>query len=80
MKRRRKNDGIYKRGDSWMLDCRIGGKRYTMSLGRKITRDAAAEIAVVRRSEILKQGVGIATKRRKDKQANMVFSHIRVEV
>lgn len=54
-----------KRGDTWRLDCIINGQRHVITLGRKISRSAAAEIAQVKRAAILKGEAGIA-RRKKD--------------
>jgi integrase len=56
----RKGDGIFKRGKVWRLDCIIAGKRYQLPLGKGINRAAALEIAMAKRSGILKGEVGIA--------------------
>jgi integrase len=62
----RKGDGIYKRGGAWRLDFVHNGKRHVVSLGRRITRTAAAEIAQVKRAAILKGELGIGGKKRRD--------------
>jgi hypothetical protein len=55
----RRGDGIYLRGKAWWLDCVIHGKRYQLSLGRRINRSAALEVASIRRAQILKGEAGI---------------------
>lgn len=59
----RHGDGIYLRGKSWYLDCRINGKRYQLKLGKLISRSVAKELAQVKRAQILKCEVGIGTQR-----------------
>jgi len=61
----RKGDGIFKRGDTWRLDCIINGARHVVTLGRKIKRSDAAEIAQIKRGQILKGEAGIG-RRKKD--------------
>ncbi len=61
----RKGDGVYKRGDTWRLDCIINGRRYIRTLGRKIKRSAALDIATIKRSEIVK-GIAGAGEAKKD--------------
>lgn len=41
------------------MDCVIHGKRYQLSLGRRISRTAVLEVASIRRAQILKGEVGI---------------------
>lgn len=60
----RKGDGIYQRGGSWRLDCRIHGVRHIVGLGKGIRRGVAIELAQVARAKILKEGAGI--RKRKD--------------
>ena len=60
----RKGDGIFKRGKVWRLDCIINGRRYQLSLGKGIKRSVAVDIAVAKRSAILRKDVGIITKRK----------------
>ena len=60
----RRGDGIYKRGRAWWLEFRHKGQRYQLSLGRNISRSVAAEIAIAKRSAVLKGEVGIGRKRR----------------
>lgn len=57
-------DGIRKRGNTWRLDCFINGQRHIVTLGKNITRSAAAEIATAKRALILKGELGIGRKRR----------------
>jgi len=61
----RKGDGIYKRGKVWWLDFIHLGKRHQVSVGKSITRTAALDIAIRKRSAILSGEAGIG-KRRKD--------------
>lgn len=61
----RKGDGLYLRGEVWYLDFRHQGARHVLRIGRKITRRVAAEIAQVKRAEILRGQAGIG-KTRKD--------------
>ena len=60
----RKGDGLYLRKNTWWLDAIINGQRYQIRLGKNIKRSAAAEIAMMKRSAILKGEAGIARKRR----------------
>lgn len=60
----RKGEGIYKRGNAWWLDCRISGTRYQLPLGKGINRKVALELATAKRAEILREGAGIAKKKR----------------
>jgi hypothetical protein len=60
----RKGDGIYLRNNAWWLDAIINGQRYQIRLGKNIKRTAAADIAMMKRSPILKGKAGIARKRR----------------
>jgi len=60
----RKGDGIYLRRSTWRLEFIHNGERHVVTLGRKITRTAAAEIAQVKRAAILKGELGIGRKRR----------------
>ena len=60
----RKNDGLYLRGATWYLDCRIDGVRYVKKLGKGITRTVAGELANVIRTAILKGAAGIGKKRK----------------
>jgi integrase len=60
----RKGDAIYKRGKAWWLDFKHQGKRHQVSLGRSITRSAALDIAVRKRSAILSGEAGIGKKRK----------------
>src|SRR5574340_1420828 len=60
----RKGDGLYQRGTVWYLDFRHEGERHTVRIGRNIKRHVAAEIAGVKRAEILKGAAGIGRKRR----------------
>jgi integrase len=48
----------------WYLDCRIRGARYVVKLGKGIKRSVAAEIAAVKRAQILKGAAGIGDKRK----------------
>ena len=54
----RHGDGIYLRGQTWYLDCRLNGARHVIKLGKVIARHAAKEIAQVKRAAILKGEVG----------------------
>jgi integrase len=60
----RRGDGIYQRGKSWYLDCRIDGRRHVARLGKGITRSVAQDLAQVKRAAILKGEAGIGRKRR----------------
>jgi integrase len=60
----RRGDGIYQRGSTWRLEFIHNGERHVVTLGRKISRTAAAEIAQVKRAAILKGELGIGRKRR----------------
>lgn len=60
----RKGDGLYQRGSVWYLDFYHQGERHTFKIGRKIKRSVAAEIAGVKRAEILKGEAGIGHKRK----------------
>jgi integrase len=62
----RKGDGIYLRGCTWRLEFIHNGQRHVVTLGRKISRTAAAEIAQVKRAAILKGELGIGGKKRRD--------------
>ncbi len=44
----RRGDGLYLRGNTWYLDCRLNGARYVVRLGKGITRRVASEIATVK--------------------------------
>ena len=59
----RKNDGIQARGASWYLDCKIGGQRLVVRLGRHISRSAAAEIATLKRAQFIKGELGVRKKK-----------------
>jgi hypothetical protein len=58
----RRGDGIYLRGGSWYLDCRIDGRRHVVRLGKGITRSVAQDLAHVKRAAILKGEAGIGRK------------------
>jgi len=60
----RRGDGLYLRGNTWYLDCRLNGARYVVRLGKGITRSVASEIATVKRGAILKGEAGIGRKRK----------------
>jgi integrase len=60
----RRGDGLYLRGKTWLLDCRIDGRRHVVKLGKGISRTAASELASVKRSAILKGEAGIGKKRK----------------
>ena len=62
----RRGDGIYLRRNTWRLEFIHNGERHIVTLGRKITRTAAAEIAQVKRAAILKGELGIGGKKRRD--------------
>ncbi len=57
-----KGDGLYLRGKTWYLDCRLNGARHVVRLGKGITRSVAGEIATVQRGAILKGEAGIGRK------------------
>jgi len=59
-----KGDGLYLRGKTWYLDCRLNGARHVVRLGKGITRSVAGEIATVQRGAILKGEAGIGRKRK----------------
>jgi integrase len=61
----RHGDGLYKRGKSWYLDCRINGVRVQERLGKDISRSVAKELANVTRTRFLRGEAGIG-KRLKD--------------
>ena len=50
----RRGDGLYLRGNTWYLDCRIDGTRHVVKLGKNIKRTVAGELADVKRAAILK--------------------------
>ena len=60
----RKGDGLFLRGKTWILDCRIAGTRHVMKLGKGIRRTVAGELANVKRSGILKGEAGIGRKKK----------------
>ncbi len=60
----RRGEGIYLRGTTWWMDCFIGGIRHQRSLGKRISRAAALELAQVERADILRGKAGIGTKRK----------------
>jgi integrase len=60
----RHGDGLYLRGQTWYLDCRLSGARHVVRLGKQIARHAAKEIAQVKRAAILKGELGIGRKRK----------------
>jgi integrase len=60
----RHGDGLYLRGQTWYLDCRLNGARHVVRLGKHIARHAAKEIAQVTRGAILKGEAGIGRKRK----------------
>jgi hypothetical protein len=60
----RHGDGLYLRGQTWYLDCRLNGGRHVTRLGKHIARHAANEIAQVKRGAILKGEAGIGKKRK----------------
>jgi len=60
----RRGDGLYLRGKTWYLDCRINGVRYQERLGKDISRSVAKELASIQRAAILKGEVGIGKKRK----------------
>jgi hypothetical protein len=60
----RHGDGLYLRGTTWYLDCRINGMRHVIRLGKNISRSVAKEIAQVKRGAILKGEAGIGKKAR----------------
>jgi hypothetical protein len=70
----RRGDGIYQRGKSWYLDCRIDGRRHVERLGKGITRSVAQDLAQVKRAAILKGEAGIGRKRR-----DITFDQVRAE-
>ena len=61
-KPRRRGNGLWLRGKTWMLDIRHQGKRYVMKIGHNINRSTAQEIAAIKRAEILKGEVGLTKK------------------
>jgi len=60
----RSGDGIYQRGRTWYLDCRIHGTRHVHALGKGISRTVAKELASVERGAILKAEAGIGKKKK----------------
>ncbi len=60
----RRGDGLYLRGKTWYLDCRLNGTRHMVKLGKGIARSVASEIAQVKRGAILKGEEGIGKKRK----------------
>lgn len=58
----RHGDGLYLRGQTWYLDCRLNGARHVVRLGKGIARHVAKEIAQVKRGAILKGEAGIGKK------------------
>jgi integrase len=60
----RHGDGLYLRGQTWYLDCRINGARHVIKLGKNIKRTVAGELANVKRASILKGDAGIGKKRK----------------
>jgi|ERR1043165_6831459 hypothetical protein len=60
----RHGDGLYLRGQTWYLDCRIDGKRHVVKLGKRIKRSVAGELADVKRAAILKGEAGIGKKKK----------------
>lgn len=62
----RRGDGIYQRGRTWWLDFTHGGERHFVRLGRNIKRHVAAELAQVKRAEVLKGVAGIGGPKRVD--------------
>ena len=60
----RSGEGLYQRGMTWYLDCRIHGTRHVHSLGKGISRSVAKDLASVKRAAILKDEVGIGKKKR----------------
>jgi len=58
----RHGEGLYLRGKSWYLDCRINGVRVQERLGKGISRSSAKEIATARRTEFLRGEAGIGKK------------------
>jgi integrase len=60
----RHGDGLYLRGRTWYLDCRINGTRHVVPLGKDVTRSVARDLARVKRTAILKGEAGIGRKRK----------------
>jgi integrase len=60
----RRGDGLYLRGNTWYLDCRIDGTRHVVKLGKHIKRTVAGELADVKRAAILKGEAGIGRKKK----------------
>ncbi len=56
-------DGLYLRGKTWYLDCRINGTRYVENLGKGISRTVAKELGSIKRAAILKGEAGIGKKK-----------------
>ena len=61
----RRGDGLFLRGRTWILDCRVRGRRYVITLGKDIGRSVALELAHVKRAAILRGEAGIG-KRKQD--------------
>ena len=64
--RKRRGDGLYQRGKTWWLDFIHEGRRHHARLGKGITRSVAAEIATVKRGQILRGEAGIGPKLKHD--------------
>src|SRR5688572_18336169 len=78
----RRGDGIYQRGKSWYLDCRVNGQRHVERIGKNISRSVAQDLARVKRGAILKGEAGIGRKRRDltfDKAAEEFMKWVRAE-
>jgi integrase len=56
-------DGLYLRGKTWYLDCRINGTRHVEKIGKGISRTIAKELASIKRAAILKGEAGIGKKK-----------------
>jgi integrase len=62
----RTGDALFLRGKVWYLDFRHDGARHVFKLGKGITRHVAAELASVKRTQMLRHEAGIGPKQRKD--------------
>jgi integrase len=60
----RKGDGLYLRGQTWYLDCRLNGRRCVRKLGKLINRTTAGELASIERAKFLKGEAGIGRKKK----------------
>jgi len=72
---------LYKRGETWMLEFYHEGTRYREKIGRGISPSTAADLAVVRKSAILKGEAGIGKKDLSiDKCIDLYLEHIKTRI